>query len=256
MTSLLLLEDGRRPSLLGPVPATAPAATPQRRRRPALRPGVLVAWAALLLLSPFLAHSLGIVNVEAATSRLAARSVATSGDDVRAPERGGLVIDEAVAYIGAGDGERPNIAGFRFANLRVPPGAIIVAANFSLVKVDNAWNPLRLDLAFEAGDSAASFSEQRPPGTRATTGAVARVSEDRQLFDGTRYVVGDAAQLAASLQEVIDRPGWREGNSVALIAFGPPDPAWTRMAFATYDAGSDRAPQLSVTYRLPKPEGK
>lgn len=256
MTSLVLPEDGHRSSLLAPVPPEAPAASPRRRRRAALRPGVLVAWLALLLLSPILAHSVGIGGVGAAASRTTARGVAASGDDVRSPERGGLVTDEAITSLGAGDGLRPNIAGFRFANLRVPPGATIVAVAFTLVKVDSARHPLRLDLAFEASDSAAAFGEQDPPGSRATTGAVAMVDADRQLTGGTRYPIGDAARLAASLQEVIDRPGWREGNSVALIAYGPAAPAGASMAFATFDAGADRAPQLTVTYRPPKQGGK
>ena len=251
MSSLVLLERGQQASPLHTIPAELPREAPRQRRRAKLRPGVIIAWAALLLLAPFLAHSLGIMNVEAGMSRTSARSAGASGDDVRSPEHGGLITDEAVAYIGAGDGISPNIAGFRFANLRVPPGAVIVAVDFSLVKVDTAWNALRLDLAFEASDNAASFSEQSPPGVRPTTGAVAAVSDDRQLIAERRYTLGDTAQLAASLQEVIDRPDWREGNSVALIAYGPADPAWTRMAFATFDAGAEFAPQLVVTYRVP-----
>ncbi|HEX5572237.1 MAG TPA: hypothetical protein VFX31_12670, partial [Ktedonobacterales bacterium] len=66
-----------------------------------------------------------------------------------------------------------------------------------------------------------------------------------------RYTLGEPAKLALSLQEVVARPGWRLGNTVALIAYGPVDPAWTRLAFATFDAGPERAPQLTVMYRVP-----
>ena len=59
-------------------------------------------------------------------------------------------------------------------------------------------------------------------------------------------------ESARSLQEVVDRPGWRAGNGVVLIAYGPADPAWTRLGFATVDAGPDRAPSLTVTYRMPE----
>lgn len=252
MTSLVLKERAKSATLLGPMPAKVPrVAAPRRNRRPSLRAGVVVAWVALIMLAPFLVRGLGIANVDAAVSQTTVRSITASADDVRSPENGDLVSEEAVAYIGAGDGVHPNIAGFRFANLRVPPGAIIEAVSFSLVKVDSAWNPLRLDLAFEAADSAASFTDQAPPGGRVCTGAILAISEDRQLIDGRRYVLGDPTRLAPSLQEVVSRPGWRAGNSVVLIAYGPTDPAWTRMAFATFDAGADRAPQLTVTYRVP-----
>lgn len=251
MTSLVLKDRATSASLLGPIPVRAPRAIPPRRRRPSLRSGVVVAWIALIMLAPFLVRGPSIANVDAAASQTTVRSIAASADDVRSLESGELVSDEAVAAIGAGDGDFPSIAGFRFANLRVPPGAIIEAVHFSLVKVGNAGNPLRLDLAFEAVDSAASFTDQAPPGARICTGAILAIGEDRQLIDGRRYTLGDPTKLAPSLQEVVDRPGWRAGNTVVLIAYGPTDPSWTRLAFATYDAGPDRAPQLTVTYRMP-----
>ncbi len=250
MTSLLLMEraDG---GLFRSPPPVKPRAVAPRRQRPTLRSGVIVAWIALILLIPILARGLSTVNVDAAASRTTTRSIAVSTDDVRSPEYGGLISDEAVAYLGASDGLYPNIAGFRFTGLNIPAGAIIETVNFSLVKVDNAWTPLRLDLAFEATNSAAGFGEYAQPGDRICTGATLSFSEDQQYLNGQRYTIGEPALLAASLQEVIDRTGWRAGNNVVLIAYGPADPAWSRLAFATSDAGPDRAPQLTVTYRMP-----
>jgi hypothetical protein len=212
---------------------------------------VIVAWVALILLLPFLARGLSTVNVDAAASRTITRSIAVSSDDVRSPEYGGLIGDEAVAYLGAGGGPYPNIAGFRFTSLNIPAGAIIETVTFSLVKVDNAWTPLRLDLAFEATDSAAGFGDHAPPGDRICTGTTLSFSEDQQYLNGQRYAIGNPALLAASLQEIVDRAGWSAGNNVVLIAYGPADPASARLAFATSDAGPDRAPQLTVSYRMP-----
>jgi hypothetical protein len=250
MVSLVLMDRADRATIISP-PPLPPRPVVVRRRRPSLRPGVVVAWVALLLLVPFLVRGLGTPDADAAPNKTIARSIAASLDDVRSPEDGGLIVDEAVAYLGAGDGQSPNIAGFRFTNLSIPPGATIDAVQFSLVKVDNAWTPLRLELAFEASDNAAGFGANTPPGGRICTGITLAFSEDQAFVDGQRYTLGDPTLLAASLQEVIDRPGWRIGNSVVLIAYGPADPAWTRLAFATADAGPDRAPSLTVTYRLP-----
>jgi hypothetical protein len=231
--------------------AADPRAVAPRRPRPALRSGVIVAWIALILLLPVLARGLTTVDVDAAASRTITRSIAASADDVRSHEDGGLIGDEAVAYLGAGDGPYPSIAGYRFTGLNIPAGAIVETVNFLLVKVDNAWTPLRLDLAFEATDSAAGFGEYAQPGDRISTGTILSFSEDQHYLNGQRYSIGDPALLAASLQEVIDRTGWRAGNNVVLIAYGPVDPAWDRLAFATADAGPDRAPQLTITYRMP-----
>jgi hypothetical protein len=250
VTSLLLMERADSAPFLSPPPVNPRAVAP-RRQRPTLRSGVIVAWMALILLIPILARGLATVNVDAAASRTTTRSITVSADDVRSPEYGGLIGDEVATYLGAGDGIYPNIAGFRFTGLNIPAGAIIETVSFSLVKVDNARIPLRLDLAFEATDSAAGFSEYAQPGDRICTGTTLSFSEDQQFLNGQRYTVGDPALLAASLQEVIDRTGWRAGNNVVLIAYGPADPAWTRLAFATSDAGPDHAPQLIVTYRMP-----
>lgn len=251
MTSLLLMERAESAPFISPPPMAPRAVAPRRRRPPRLRSGVVVAWVALILLIPFLARNLSTFNVDAAASRTTTRSIAVSGDDVRSPEHGGLVSDEAVAYLGAGEGMYPNIAGFRFTGLNIPAGAIVETVSFSLVKVDNAWTPLRLDLAFEAANSAAGFSEYSHPGDRICTGTILSFSDEQQYLNGQRYTIGDPALLAASLQEVVDRTGWRAGNNVVLIAYGPADPAWTPLAFATADAGPDRAPQLTVTYRMP-----
>jgi hypothetical protein len=246
----VLMERADRATIIGAPPAS-PRAVVVRHRRPSLRPGVVVAWIALLLLIPFLVRGLNAPDVDAAPNKTISRSIATSLDDVRHSEDGGLIGDEAVAYLGAGDGQYPTIAGFRFTNLNIPPGSIIDAVQFSLVKVESARTPLRLDLAFEASDDAARFGATAPPGGRICTGTTIAFSDDQAFVGGRRYALGDPALLAASLQEVIDRPGWRNGNSVVLIAYGPADPAWTRLGFATADAGPDRAPSLTVTYRLP-----
>jgi hypothetical protein len=252
MVSLVLTERADPAPIISPPPLPQRVVTRQRRRRgPSLRPGVIVAWIALILLVPFLARGLGTPDVDAAPNRTITRSIATSWDDVRSPEEGGLVADEAVAYLGAGDGSQPNIGGFRFTNLNIPPGATIDAVQFSLVKVDSASTPLRLDLAFEASDNAASFGADAPPGNRIITGTTLTFSAEQAFVASQRYTLGDPTLLAASLQEVVNRSGWRTGNSVTLIAYGPVDPAWTRLAFATADAGSDHAPTLTVTYRMP-----
>jgi hypothetical protein len=250
MTSLVLKDHTKNAPSRGKRAAKVPR-TAARRRRLSLRPGVIVAWIALVLLAPFLVRGLGVANVDAAVSQTTVRSITALADDVRTTESGELVTDEPVTSIGAGAGAHPTIAGFRFTNLRVPTGAIVEAVHFSLVKVQTGRTPLRVDLAFEAADSAASFSDQAPPGSRVSTGAVLALSEDRQMVDGRRYTLGDPTKLALSLREVVARPGWHGGNSVVLIAYGPLDPAWTRSTFATFDAGPAHAPQLTVMYRVP-----
>lgn len=234
------------PSILvksGPPPARRTA------RRAAPRLGVLVAWLALLSLIPFLINAARSTDVDATPTLTSTGIVAVAGDDVRADGDGQFLTDEASAYLGAGAGAHPNVAGFRFTGLAIPSGTTIVAVEFSLVKVSSDWTPLRLDLAFEASADAPPFAPEAPPTDRPTTTTVV-VSDERMFRDGDRYTIGDPTRLAASLQEVVARADWHEGNAVVLIAYGPLDPTLAPLAFATADAGPEFAPQIKVTYRV------
>ena len=108
-------------------------------------------------------------------------------------------------------------------------------------------------LKFEAADNAATFSVNASPAIRPRTTAFAKVSDDVRRTNGTRYALGSNTALAAALQEVVNRPGWKSGNSVALIAYGPATNSWSRLGFYTFDGGASRTPRLEVTYRVPGP---
>jgi len=177
-------------------------------------------------------------------------SVTSGADDARSPDSGDYSASEQAALIGTGDGRRSNVAGFRFNNVQVPPGAIIDSVQFSLVKATTQWQRLMVELAFEDTDNAAAFSASQDPDSRSMTSAGTRVNDNAKRMSGRRYVLGEQSDLAESLQEVVDRQGWRSGNSVVLLAWGDASPPWARVDFATADAGSRYAPQLVVTYHL------
>ena len=155
--------------------------------------------------------------------------------------------------LGAGDGKRPNIAGFRFSQINIPAGAIIESAEFSMVKATTSWQRMVVDLHFEATDSANPFTPANPPASRPLTNANAHVDSNMKRTSGERYVISKDAGLANALQEVVNRSGWQAGNSIALVAYGPSSPAWARTDFLTRDAGSNAAPKLTVTYNVPGP---
>lgn len=230
-----------------------PTPPPSQRRAPALagvamRRRFLVFGVIALILPLFaLAFLVDRHDVDAATTVTV--SVAASADDARTDDTGKFTATESSSIVGAGN-PRPNVNGYRFNGLAIPRGAIIDSAVFSLVKQGDQWQQFRVELGFEASDNAAPFTAAAAPGSRTRTSTVATVSDNVQRTNETRYPLGNKATLAASLQEVVDRPGWKSGNSAAMIAYGPATNGWSRITFYNFDGGAARAARLEVTYHL------
>lgn len=193
------------------------------------------------------------MSADAAATSLTT-NVTASSDDARSTDQNGFSATEPSALVGAGN-QRPNVNGYRFANLAIPRGAIIDAASFSLVKQGDQWQQFQVSFGFEASDDAATFSSASAPAARPRTTAQVALSDNIQRTGGVRYTLGNKAALASALQEVVNRPGWQSGNAVALIAHGAPTTGWSRLGFATFDAGAAQAPRLEVTYHLAAPAG-
>lgn len=190
----------------------------------------------------------------AAGTATVAVSVSSSPDDARSTDAPAFTATETTAQVGAGY-QRPNVNGYRFSALAIPPGAIIDSVVFSLVKQGDQWQQFQVDLAFEATDSAAAFSSAAAPAGRPRTTAHTLVGDNLRRTEGTRYSVGSGPGLAAALQEVVGRPGWRSGNAVALIAYGAASAGYARLGFYTVDGGAARAPRLEVSYHTPDATG-
>lgn len=226
---------------------TVAATTIVRQRR---RPTILFVVAAISLVLPLVSWALFVDRDASAAVPTVTANVAASADDARSDDLGNYSSTEQTSLVGAGF-QRPNVNGYRFTGLAIPAGAIIDTASFSLVKQGDQWQQMQVTLAFEMTDSAAPFSSAAAPATRLRTVVTSAMSDNLKRTNGTRYTLGSPAGVAAALQEVINRPGWKSGNSVALIAYGPATSGYSRIGFYTFDGGASRAPRLEVTYHLP-----
>ena len=79
--------------------------------------------------------------------------------------------------------------------------------------------------------------------SRTTTAAKAAWSPASWTTIGDRGVDQQTPDLAALVQEVVDRPGWRNGNAIAIIVTGSGE----RTA-DSYNGNSSGAPSLEITY--------
>jgi len=190
------------------------------------------------------------LDTNAATSTLS-KSITSGADDARSPDQGAFTSSETTTLIGAGNGREENVAGFRFSGITIPPGSVINGVEFSMVKDQTAWQQLVVDCAFDASDNAEPFSETAAPGQRLLTKSRERTDNNIRRTTQERYTICQGGQLNAALQEVINRPGWKSGNAIALITAGPVSPAWARDSFFMSEAGIGNAPQLTINYTPP-----
>lgn len=137
--------------------------------------------------------------------------------------------------------------GIRFAGLTVPPGATILRAWVQFAADEAQTEPTSLVIRGEAADHAATFTSAagnvsaRPRTTAAVTWAT--------VPGWTTLGEADAAQrtpeLAALIQEVVGRPGWAQGNALAIVITG----TGHRTAEA-FDGERAKAPLLHVEYGM------
>jgi hypothetical protein len=142
------------------------------------------------------------------------------------------------------DGTKLQVLGVRFRDVDLPPGATIVRARiqFTVDETDSVATSLTIE--GEASDDASAFA--------AVDGDVTsrpRTSHTVAWNPPPWAVIGDSRpdhrtpNLAAVVQEIVDRPGWSAGNAVAFVISG----SGHRTAEA-YDGVPERAAILEVHY--------
>lgn len=106
-------------------------------------------------------------------------------------------------------------AGFRFQNIQIPQDARVDSAVLSLVVANTDKQDAEGTWSCQDADDTATFTttDGDIDGRPKTTASVAWTDND---LGGTGTVV-ETPDLAACVQEVIDRGGWAAGNSVVFL---------------------------------------
>ncbi len=134
------------------------------------------------------------------------------------------------------------IVGLRFNNINIPQGATITKAHISFQADETANEWTNLILSAEAVDHAKTFNKQEANiSSRVQTAASVNWSGmDPWTSLNDSHLSPD---LAAVLQEVVDRRGWEKNNSVAIFIEG----SGGRTAEA-FDGSPQEAPLLIIEY--------
>lgn len=142
-------------------------------------------------------------------------------------------------------GPQTQIVGIRFNNITLPPGSVIT----------NAWMEFHADLpdAPNTNSNTANLtircqaSDNAPTFTTAANNILNRVATSTAASWAPESWTADqlytTPNLSGIMQEVINRPGWNTGNSIAFIITG----SGSRVADA-YDENPALAPKLYIEY--------
>jgi hypothetical protein len=133
--------------------------------------------------------------------------------------------------------------GLRFLGVAIPAGATITNAYIQF-RADETWaDPTNLTVNGVASDnasawSAAKFSLSTAPRTAGSVAWAPPAWTERQQGPDQR-----TSNLAAIVQELVNRPGWASGNAVAYVITG----SGRRVAKA-FEAGAASVPVLHIEY--------
>ncbi|MBI4790384.1 MAG: right-handed parallel beta-helix repeat-containing protein [Chloroflexi bacterium] len=168
--------------------------------------------------------------------------IASSADDVN-QDGSTFVANSLTLWVGNGASTASSFTGLRFANVTIPPGAIISSAKLRLYSTANQTTAINFELAAEAADNSPAFSSSNLPSQRTLT-AQRTQSQITTAWNASTWYAFD---LKASVQEVISRAGWQSGNSLAILAQGLGSASAQRVV-RSYDGNTSQAPRLVVSY--------
>ena len=139
--------------------------------------------------------------------------------------------------------------GMRFNGVMIPPGAPIIRA-YVQFQVDEATSvSTALSIRAQATDNAATFSGSSGSiSSRTRTASAVPWSPVPWPTVGQAGVDQQTPSIASVVQEIVNRPGWRSGNSLAIIITGT-----GRRVAEAYDGVPGAAPLLHVEYSTESP---
>jgi hypothetical protein len=155
-----------------------------------------------------------------------------------------IVLDDPAFHLMS-----PNVDGIRFADVTVPAGANILSAYVQFTASDSDNTSVTFAIFGEAADNGAPFMQVaidisgRPRTSNSASWTPGVWTADSNGIDER------TPDLTSIVQEIIDRPGWSEGDPIVFILFAT-NGAGERRAY-TQDGKPLNAPLLVINYEPP-----
>ena len=169
--------------------------------------------------------------------------VAASSDDAEERPTGNVTLTSSDLEL-TQDGTNQQVVGMRFTGLNIPPGASIQNAYLQFQVDETGSDVTSLTIHGEAADNAATFIATSGNITsRTTTAASVPWMPAPWLTTGEAGPDQRTDDISTVIQEIVNRPGWSSGNSLAIIISGTGD----RTA-ESFNGVPAAAPRLHVEY--------
>jgi hypothetical protein len=140
------------------------------------------------------------------------------------------------------DGSNQKV-GIRFPNLAVPAGAMITRAYVQFEADETQSEATTVSIQGQAADNALTFSSATKMSTRSRTTAATTWTPAPWTLVSDAGVNQRTPDLSAVVPEIVGRPGWANGNALALIITGT-----GHRTTRAYDGKPAAAPRLHLEY--------
>ncbi len=177
------------------------------------------------------------------SAQSATLQVSTNSDDAN-QDGTTLSLNDSNMWLGTGGSATQSYTGLRFQNVQIPKDAQILNAYLQVKSAQNQWNNIGFQMYAEAADNSATFSTTSKISTRALTASVVSYSANVNWTTNTWY---NLSNISPVVQEVINRPGWVNGNSLSIVLKGTGN-AWGRKFIKSRNSGATNGAKLVIQY--------
>jgi PKD repeat protein/uncharacterized protein YjiK len=182
--------------------------------------------------------------------------VAASSDDAEEEDSGAVSLTSSDLELVFDGGDQT--VGMRFNGINIPPGTTIFSAYIQFQADETHSEATLLTLQAEATDNAATFVDSDwNISSRSRTAASVSWSPVPWTTTGAAGADQRTPDISSLIQEVVNRPGWSSGNSLAIIVTGTGErvaESYNGVASAAallhvdYFVGSSTAPTASFSW--------
>ena len=175
-------------------------------------------------------------------SNIASSQISASTDD--AEERASGSINLRSSDMELIRDKSDQTVGLRFNTMDIPKGAVISDAFVQFIVDESDSESTSLTIEGQAADNPVTFSRSRfNISSRPRTVASVSWSPEPWTAIGQAGPEQETPNISSVIQEIVNRPGWKSGNSIVLVLTG----SGKRVA-ESYNTSPSKAPVLTVEY--------
>ncbi|MCE7984833.1 MAG: hypothetical protein DYG89_26980 [Caldilinea sp. CFX5] len=186
-----------------------------------------------------------LVTVNPASGGVASVRVRVAASEDDAEQRSNSKADLTSSDLELVTDSAVQIVGMRFRNVVIPKGATITNAYLQFQTDETDSRQLNLFIQGEASDNGAAFAATTNNlSVRPRTAAVVNWAPAPWSTVGAAGPDQQTPNLAAVVQEIVNRPGWQPGNAIVILITGT-----GKRTAESYNGAPAAAPLLYIEYR-------